>query len=1097
MTAATAQAKSIFLHAVEIVPGEQRRAYVDTACGNDAGLRREVEELLRHHGGLGAFLEVPACDAVTGGRVTTGIPEAIEGPGMAVGSYKLLEQIGEGGFGVVFMAEQQEPIRRKVALKVLKPGMDTKQVIARFEAERQALALMDHPNIAKVLDAGQTSSGRPYFVMDLVKGLPITDFCDQNQLTPRERLELFVSVCQAVQHAHQKGIIHRDLKPSNVLVTLHDGTPVVKVIDFGIAKALGQQLTDRTLFTGFAQMIGTPLYMSPEQAALSNLDVDTRSDVYSLGVLLYELLTGTTPFTKEQLQQAGYDEMRRIIREEEPPRPSTRISTLGQAATTISTQRKSDPKQLSRLFRAELDWIVMKALEKDRNRRFESANGLARDIDRYLRDEPVQACPPSAWYRAGKFARRNKVGLAVAGGMFLAVTMIAATVGWAVRDRAAREAAIEHREVARRAALALQVGDALKLARALVAQNKLHAARQKLAEARAHVGNDRLVLGNLAEEVEAGEAELGRFQRFRDLIERSYRVAMPSADVGLVASGSHGRPKALPTAPNKEGRPEHTVTLILQALQQYDVLGREDWNTNLGGSLLASEQVEQIRPTVYEELLKLVFLVITYRQDHRSGQKLSPEAAARQALGYLVKAETAHPPTQAFYVLRGRCRKVLGEAAAAQADQKRAFQTAPMMAVDHLVRGRAAFDAKRLSEAVQACEAALRLEPTRYEALLLLGVFLSVLGRGPEELAEATRVFTGCILRRPEDAFAYVGRAFAYSKLGRYKDALADSSRAIELDPQYGEARKQRGIAYFSLGKPNEALADFSQAIQLDPRLVSAWTSRGAIFCDHLGQYDKAVADFSRAIELDPGYVRAWYNRGNAHRKRGHYEEAVADYSTAVKLDPQHADAWGARGVAYLNLGQLEKAVLDLSKSIELAPNHPRLALIYLMRAGGNGRLARFAPARTDYESALKLAPTNARVLNGLAWLLAACPEPKVRDPRRAVELARKAVEVAPKEGSCWNTLGVAHYRTGDWKAAVTALEKSVAFSMGGDAVDHLFLAMAHWQLGDRDEARKSYAQAVGWLEKNKRTLENNKPALEEIRRFRSEAEEVLELKKK
>jgi hypothetical protein len=336
------------------------------------------------------------------------------------------------------MAEQQEPVRRKVALKVLKPGMDSRQVVARFEAERQALALMDYPNIAKVLDAGQTETGRPYFVMDLVKGLPITDYCNQGQLTPRERLELFVHVCQAVQHAHQKGIIHRDVKPSNVLVTLHDGAPLVKVIDFGIAKALGQQLTDKTLFTGFAQMIGTPLYMSPEQAALSNVDVDTRSDIYSLGVLLYELLTGTTPFDKERLKEVGYDELRRIIREEEPPRPSTRISTMGQAATIVSAERKSDPKRLSQLFRGELDWIVMKALEKDRNRRYETASAFAADVYRYLHDEPVLACPPSASYRLRKFARRNKTGLVVASLILFFIAALGGGGGWVIRDRSAR-----------------------------------------------------------------------------------------------------------------------------------------------------------------------------------------------------------------------------------------------------------------------------------------------------------------------------------------------------------------------------------------------------------------------------------------------------------------------------------------------------------------------------------------------------------------------------------------------------------------------------------------------------------------------------------
>jgi WD40 repeat protein/serine/threonine protein kinase len=423
MTPDANQVKAIFLAAVENCTPDQWAAYLDEACAGEDALRRRVEVLLQAHAGADSLFDHSGPSPVT----TVDEPAVAERPGMVIGPYKLLEQIGEGGFGVVFMAEQQQPVRRKVALKVVKPGMDSKQVIARFEAERQALALMDHPHIAKVLDAGQTGSGRPYFVMDLVRGLPITDYCDQAQLTPRERLELFLHVCQAVQHAHQKGIIHRDLKPSNVLVTQQDGAALVKVIDFGIAKALGGQLTDKTLFTGFAQMVGTPLYMSPEQAALSNVDVDTRSDVYGLGVLLYELLTGTTPFDRDRLRTAGYDEIRRIIVDEEPPKPSTRVSTMGKAATTISANRKSEPRQLRQLFRGELDWIVMKALEKDRNRRYESASAFAADVQRYLHDEPVLAYPPSAWYRFRKLARRNKAGLLVA--MSLALGLLLALGG--------------------------------------------------------------------------------------------------------------------------------------------------------------------------------------------------------------------------------------------------------------------------------------------------------------------------------------------------------------------------------------------------------------------------------------------------------------------------------------------------------------------------------------------------------------------------------------------------------------------------------------------------------------------------------------------
>jgi serine/threonine protein kinase/tetratricopeptide (TPR) repeat protein len=413
-------------YAAQHKEAEERAAYLDEVCADDPALRQRVEQFLSAQAEIGSFLE-PAVPALA---ATVDEPPIREGPGTVIGPYKLLEQIGEGGFGAVFMAEQQQPIRRKVALKVIKPGMDSRQVIARFEAERQALALMDHPNIAHVFDGGETSSGRPYFVMELVKGMPITEYCDQDRLIVRERLELFITVCHAVQHAHQKGIIHRDLKPSNVMVTLHDGTPLVKIIDFGIAKATGQHLTEKTLFTNFAHLIGTPMYMSPEQAALSGLDVDTRSDVYSLGVLLYELLTGTTPFEKQRFKEAGYDEMRRIIREEEPAKPSTRISTLGLAATTVSVNRRSDPRRLSQLFHGELDWIVMKALEKDRNRRYETASALARDIERYLHDEAVQACPPSRWYRFRKFARRNKVALGGALAAALAMLGLVAGVVW-------------------------------------------------------------------------------------------------------------------------------------------------------------------------------------------------------------------------------------------------------------------------------------------------------------------------------------------------------------------------------------------------------------------------------------------------------------------------------------------------------------------------------------------------------------------------------------------------------------------------------------------------------------------------------------------
>jgi len=431
--------REIFTAALAKGDPDEWAAFLDEACAGDAPLRQRVESLLAEHEQLGSFMDLPSPEATIDRPLS-------ERPGTVLGSYKLMEEIGAGGFGLVFVAEQQQPLRRKVALKVIKPGMDTREVIARFEAERQALALMDHPNIARVFDGGATPSGRPYFVMELVRGVPITEFCDQNQLSVRQRLELFIDVCQAIQHAHQKGVIHRDLKPSNIMVTMHDATPVVKVIDFGVAKAVGHQLTEKTVYTGFTQMIGTPVYMSPEQAGMSGLDIDTRSDIYALGVVLYELLTGTTPFDKERLRTAAYDEIRRIIREEDPPKPSTRFTTLGQAASTVSTNRKSDAEHLRQLVRGELDWIVMKALEKDRNRRYESASAFAADVQRYLTDEPVQACPPSAWYRFGKFARRNRVALTTAATITAALVLAVASLVGTVSVLAASNADIKEKQ---------------------------------------------------------------------------------------------------------------------------------------------------------------------------------------------------------------------------------------------------------------------------------------------------------------------------------------------------------------------------------------------------------------------------------------------------------------------------------------------------------------------------------------------------------------------------------------------------------------------------------------------------------------------------
>ncbi len=402
--------KSIFGHALEIEDAGRRAAYLAEACADAPAVRAEVEELLGMHFRAGGFLRRPA-------SVSPDLTGAYEPPSPLVGTviagrYKLLEEIGDGGMGTVWMAEQREPVKRLVAVKLIKAGMDSKAVLARFEAERQALALMDHPNIAKVFDAGTDDHGRPYFVMELVKGLPLTEYCDARKLSVNDRLDLFVQICSAVQHAHQKAVIHRDLKPTNVLVTEHDGKPVPKVIDFGLAKALNssQMLTERTLHTAYGTVVGTPLYMAPEQVGINALDVDTRTDIYALGVILYELLTGSTPLEKAKFKEAAWEEVKRLIREEEPPRPSTRLSS-DKTLPSLAASRQVDPAQLRRLVRGELDWIVMKALEKDRSRRYETANGLAKDVQRYLAGDAVEACPPTLGYRLRKVYRRNKTAV--------------------------------------------------------------------------------------------------------------------------------------------------------------------------------------------------------------------------------------------------------------------------------------------------------------------------------------------------------------------------------------------------------------------------------------------------------------------------------------------------------------------------------------------------------------------------------------------------------------------------------------------------------------------------------------------------------------
>jgi serine/threonine protein kinase len=583
--------QAIFLAAAEITDRAERAAHLDTECHDDAELRKRVEVLLRAHDDSE---DLPAAGGQTGlvQPTTAARSGSLTVGQLFAGRYKLREMLGEGGMGEVWVADQAEPIQRRIALKVIKTGLDSARLLARFEQERQALALMDHPNIAKVLDAGVSEDGQPYFIMELVKGLSLTRYCDEAKLSPRERLQLFIPICQAVQHAHQKGIIHRDLKPSNILIGLYDGQPVPKVIDFGVAKATGPRLSEQSIYTEVGSFVGTLEYMSPEQAELNNLDIDTRADVYSLGVLLYELLTGTPPFTRKQLQSAAFTEMLRIIREVEPPKPSTKLSGSGELPS-IAANRHLDPGKLTRLVMGELDWIVMKCLEKERGRRYETAIGLGMDLQRYLADEAVLACPPSRRYRLQKFMRKNRGPVLAAS--FVALALLAGMLGTTfglIRSNAAWREAVK----AQLAASERAEGERVAKAKAEQAEAETLAdyrastddAIEQLIGSKPELGlKEKTYLENTLKRWQAFANRQGDDERSRAIrAEGHFRVASLWAKLGR----------------NEEARAEHQTALdiLKQLVEQFPAVP-EYWrdlartHTNLGLLLKELARVNEAR----------------------------------------------------------------------------------------------------------------------------------------------------------------------------------------------------------------------------------------------------------------------------------------------------------------------------------------------------------------------------------------------------------------------------------------------------------------------------------------------------------------------
>jgi len=971
--------REIFIAALQRETTE-RSAYLDAACGGDVDLVARVQSLLAEHDSLGSFLELPAGDP--GGAWALPLDECAE---TQIGPYKLLQAIGEGGMGVVYMAQQDEPVERRVALKLIKPGMDTRQVIGRFEAEQHALAMMDHPNIAKVLDAGTTDSGRPYFVMELVKGVPITRYCDEHYLTPKQRLELFLPVLHAVQHAHQKGVIHRDIKPTNVLIAEYDHLPVPKVIDFGVAKATGHKLTEKTMFTQYGQLVGTLEYMSPEQAKLNQLDIDTRSDIYSLGVLLYELLSGHTPFDRQRLRTAAFEEMLRIIREEEPPTPSTRLSASDTLAA-VSANRNTEPRKLNSLLRGELDWIVMRAMDKDRSRRYETANSFAADIQCYLDNQPVRACPPSRAYRLRKFARRNKTAV-------IATTLVAA---------------------------ALVLGTAVSVWQLIEAD-----AARKLAGERLALANQRLANESIARE----ETETQRRRAEQNLAKANDTVEK----YFTVVSGNR-----LLDVPGLEPLRKE---LLEAALDYYHVLLRYDGDDIQSQAELAAAY---------------------FRVGQIESAMDAPEAALTAfEAGLTITEKLRRDPRVTGDVLRRLAGFYSGERSPHRSTRP---PPDPLRTLRLIERGIGIWEELALQDPATAgfrCDLA-----ALYGALGELQAGLGDRKQAVESLVRSRELWLHLVREHPNvpdyrASLAHSGdrAGLLWQSTGNIQEAVAAYRENLQLTRQlvddFPDVPHYRGLlaqSQSSLGNllgttnPREAEQALRQALDSYRRLSAEFPAVPRF------REDTAVSGFNLANLLS--------ETGSPEQAATTLREAIVVLQRLADDAPRQSDHWR-----------------------RLARYHYGLGLILHQAGRAEDAKESYARAYTIRDRLVSEFPQVGRYWEELAWQLATCPDIECRDAPRAVALARQAVELSPKNGTCWKTLGVAQYRVGDYDSALESLETSQRVSFSRAC--RWFLAMTHWQLGEQEQARKWYGQAVEWMDKNK-------PRDEELLRFRDEAEALL-----